>query len=106
MRKNFPLTVEGRHRDRVLDAVRHDIRKYLARERRRPVPEGAQIWAFDCRIGATQDTAEAVPVDALKARLDALAQQGLPGVYIEILARPALRPPRAKAPSEAPGTTD
>ena len=39
-------------------------------------------------------------------RLDALAQQGLPGVYIEILARPALRPPRAKPPSEAPGTTD
>lgn len=95
MRKNFPLTIEGRQRDRVLDAIRHDIRKTLQRERRRPVPEGAQFWDFDCRIGATQDAAEAVPLDALKARLDALAREGLASVYIEILARPGVRAPRA-----------
>jgi hypothetical protein len=41
MRKNYPLTIEGKNRDRVLEAVKHDIRKYLKRERRRPLAEGA-----------------------------------------------------------------
>jgi hypothetical protein len=94
MRKNFPLTIEGRHRDRVLDAVKHEIRKYLQRERRRPVPEGAQFWDFDCRFGLTQDLAEPVAESAIKPRLDAAAQEGAISVYIEILAKPGFRAPR------------
>ena len=34
MRKTYPLRPEGKHPDRVLDAVKHDIRKYQKRERR------------------------------------------------------------------------
>ena len=100
MRKTFPLTIEGRHPDRVLDAIKHEIRKYLQRERRRPVPEGAQFWDFDCRIGATQDAADPVSVTELKPRLDALARDGLASVYLEILARPGVRaaPPAGAAP--------
>jgi len=102
MRKNFPLTVEGRHPDRVLDAIKHEIRKYLQRERRRPVPEGAQFWDFDCRIGPTRESADPVPVTELKPRLDALARDGLAAVYLEILARPGVRaaPPAGAAPAE------
>jgi len=94
MRKTFPLTIEGRHPDRVLDAVKHDIRKYLQRERRRPVPEGAQFWDFDCRLGLAQDSAEPLPVTDIKPRLDAVAQEGANSVYIEILAKPGFRAPR------------
>ena len=39
MRKTFPLQIEGRHPDRVLDAIRHDIRKALKRQ----IAEGASI---------------------------------------------------------------
>jgi hypothetical protein len=99
MRKNFPLTIEGRHRDRVLDAVKHEIRKYLQRERRRPVPEGAQFWDFDCRFGLTQDLAEPVAESAIKPRLDAAAQEGAASVYVEILSKPGFRAPR---PAETP----
>ena len=35
MRKTFQLQVEGKNPDRVLDAVKHEIRKYIKRERRR-----------------------------------------------------------------------
>ena len=47
MRKTYPLHIDGRHPDRVLDAVKHDVRKYLKRERRRDLPEGADFWDFD-----------------------------------------------------------
>ena len=58
VRKTYPLRPEGKHPDRVLDAVKHDIRKYMKRERRDPLPEGADFWDFDCRFGADKDSAE------------------------------------------------
>ena len=50
MKKTYPLTAEGKHPDRVLEAVKHDIRKYFKRERSRPVPAGADFWDFDCKV--------------------------------------------------------
>ncbi len=91
MRKTFQLHIEGKNRDRVLDAIKHDIRKYLQRERRRPVPEGAQFWDFDCRFGLTQDSAEVLPEAEIKARIDAAALDGADKFYLEILAKPGFR---------------
>lgn len=99
MRKTFPLRVEGRHPDRVLDAVKHEIRKYLKRERRRALPEGTDYWDFDCRFGATRETAEVVHLAEVIGRVDGVAQAGGDSFYLEILARPAKRKPR---PAEAP----
>ena len=47
MKKTFPLQQEGRHPDRVLDALKHELRKYMARERRRPLPPETDFWDFD-----------------------------------------------------------
>ena len=94
MRKHFQLHIEGKNRDRVLDAIKHDIRKYLQRERRRPVPEGAQFWDFDCKFGLTQDSAEVVSVADIKSRVDAAAADGAEKFYLEILAKPGVRTPR------------
>ena len=58
MRKIFQLHVEGGNRDRVLDAVKHEIRKYIKRERRRDLPEGADFWDFDCRFGRSREDGE------------------------------------------------
>ena len=38
MKKTFKLNVEGKHPDRVLEAVKHEIRKYVKRQRRVPLP--------------------------------------------------------------------
>jgi hypothetical protein len=94
MRKTYPLRPEGKHPDRVLDAVKHDIRKYLKRERRRDLPEGAHFWDFDCRFGPSQEAAQVVHMAALIAELDALAKAGAESCYVELLAKPAVRQPR------------
>lgn len=102
MRKIFPLTQEGRHRDRVLEAVKHEIRKYLKRERRRELPEGVDFLDFDCRFGATKEAAEVVHLSALIGRLDTVAREGGEQAYVEILAKPGMRRPRADADREHP----
>ncbi len=91
MRKIFPLTQEGLHRDRVLDAVKHDIRKYVKREQRRELPDGADFLDFDCRIGATKDTAKSVHLSALTGHLDEVANAGATEAYVEILAKAGFR---------------
>lgn len=94
MRKTYSFQAEGRHPDRVLESVKHDIRKYFKRERRRDLPEGADFWDFDCRIGADKDSAEVVLPSALIAQVDTLAKGGAGQAYVEVLARAAQRPPR------------
>ena len=100
MKKTFPLTVEGKNSDRLLDATKHEIRKYLKRERRRDLPEGADFWDFECRFGATPETSVLAHVAELIDLVNAAAKNGEKQFYIEILARPAqrtARPPGAEA---------
>lgn len=94
MRKIYQLHVEGKHPDRVLDAVKHDIRKYIKRERRRDIPAGADFWDFDCRFGATQETAAVVHIAAITEAINTVAAEGGKQFYIEILAKPGKRTAR------------
>ncbi|WP_101046759.1 DUF6172 family protein [Macromonas nakdongensis] len=106
MKKTFSLQIEGKHPDRVLDAVKHELHKYVKRERRKALPAGVDYWDFDCTLGADADSAEAVHVKALSARLDELAQGGAQQVYVAIAARAGVRqfqarPDAGDAPADA-----
>ena len=91
MRKTYSLRAEGKNPDRVLEAVKHDIRKYMKRERRRELPEGADFWDFDCRFGVDKDSAHTVHPAELIGKLDELAQAGGEQCYVELLAKPRAR---------------
>lgn len=106
MRKTFALRPEGKHPDRVLDAVRHDIRQYMKRERRKPLPEGSHFWDFDCRLGVDEGSAQALHPGELLRQIDALAQAGATQCFVVLLAKPAVRKwrPRPEEGSEAVGT--
>lgn len=98
MKKTFPLAVEGKHPDRLLDSIKHELRKYVQRERRRPLPEGVDFWDFDCKFGPDAASAEVVHVAELNKRLDALVQAGGTQFYAEILAKHGVRQRRESAP--------
>ena len=91
MRKTYLLRPEGKHPERVLEAVKHDIRKYMKRERRRELPEGASFWDFDCRFGADQEGAQTTHPAELIGQLDQLARAGGTQCYVELLAKPRVR---------------
>ncbi|AVS77607.1 hypothetical protein C8234_05620 [Paracidovorax avenae] len=105
MRKTYVLHIDGKNRDRLLDAARHDIHRYLRRERRRALPEGARFWDFDCRFGRTQDDARSVQVEDITRLIDGVAQSGDAQFYVEIVARPGEGMPRKPAarPAESGG---
>ena len=77
--------------DRVLEAVKHEIRKYFKRERNRALPKDVDFWDFDCKVGLTAESAEVVKVSAVVEGLDALAKQGAASAYVEILSKHGVR---------------
>ncbi|AGU50072.1 hypothetical protein VAPA_1c29790 [Variovorax paradoxus B4] len=95
MRKTFQLQVEGKHPDRLLEAIKHEIRKYIKRERRRELPEGSDFWDFDCRFGASAEAAEVVHLSAITGLIDGIVKDAGKQFYVEILAKPGKRKPRA-----------
>lgn len=97
MRKTYPLIIEGKNRDRVLDAVKHDIRKYVKRQRRVALPEGVDYWDFDCKLGLSAETAASLHFGNLIAQIDALAKEGAAAVYVELLAKNGHRKARVAA---------
>jgi hypothetical protein len=101
MKKTFPLKAEGKNPERLLEATKHEIRKYIKRERRRDLPEGVDFWDFDCKFGATEQTASVAHLAELIPLIDALVKSDGAQFYIEILAKHGHRQVRA-----SPANTD
>lgn len=91
MRKNFPLHHPRKADARVLDAIKHDLRNYVQRERRKPLPEGFSSWDFTCKIGANAASAQPVALKQISAALDSVGQTGADEVFVEINAVPVQR---------------
>ena len=100
MKKTFPLQARGKDDARVRDKIRHEVNKYVRRERRKTLPEGFSWWMFACRVGPNAEQAAAKSLDDVGAAIDAVAQTGATTVYVEILASPSHRPP-ARSPRKA-----
>lgn len=95
MKKKFKLTDPKKAPARQVEYVKHEINKYLSRERRKPVREGSDFWDFDCKIGTDEDSAEEIHVSQINKGIDAIVAQGSEQFYLEILAKPGYRTKKA-----------
>ena len=101
MKKIFKLTDPKKHEDRVLEAVKHEIRKYAKREKKKTLSDKATMyWDFDCKVGATADDAKVVVFEELIKALDAVKESGAKEVYVEILAKEVAKPAKEENTSE------
>ena len=91
MKKTFLLTHKKIKAPRLLDAIKHEVKKYIKRERNKALPAGADFWDFDCKYGHTEDQVEVVHISALNKSIDDAAQHELASFYLEIIAKPANR---------------
>ena len=91
MRKVFSLTHEKIKAPRLVDAIKHEVKKYLKRERNKKLPEDSDFWDFDCKYGHTKESADVIHTSALNKSIDDAVQNELESFYLEILAKPAKR---------------
>lgn len=91
MKKTFELTHPKVKLERRVDAVKHEVKKYLKRERNKKLPTGADFWDFDCQFGNTKEEAEPVQLSDINKRIDQTQVDGLTSFYIEIIAKEGIR---------------
>ena len=95
MKKTCVLNVEGKNPNRLLDAGKHDIRKYVKRERAKPLPEGVDFLDFACKVGASEQAATSVHFAEIMSSVDALVKDGANQFYVEIISKPGHRVARS-----------
>ena len=69
MKKTFPLEVPGKKAPRVIDSIKHEVRKYLKRERRKTLPKGVDFWDFFCLVGQDNTHAENTHIAAINKKI-------------------------------------
>jgi len=91
VKKTFPLEVEKLKPPRVIESIKHQVRKYLKRERRKQLPEGVDYWDFDCRAGKDAETSKTIHVAEITGAIDTASRENWQAIYIEIIAKPGVR---------------
>jgi Family of unknown function (DUF6172) len=91
MKKQFPLTSPKHQPARVVEQIKNDIRKYLKRERKKPLPEGVDFWDFACKVGQGETSPETKHVEEILQAIDQATATECGSVYIEIIAIPGHR---------------
>lgn len=91
MKKTFSLTHPKIKVARLADAARHDVKKYLKRERKKDLPAGADYWAFECRFGPSEEEATAIHVSDIGKHIDEAEKARLESFFLEVLAKPGHR---------------
>ena len=96
MKKTFYFEVANKKRERQVEAIRAEIKKYLARERRKPLKDGVDFWDFACKIGEDAERAQPIKETEIKPTLNKYYLAEKKSFYLEILAQPGFKAPRQK----------
>ena len=88
MKKIFKLKDDKRKPERIIEAIKHEIRKYMKRERKKKLPDDAVYWEFDCRFGQDEQNAKTLNSPELITSLDRAREEGWDLCYVELLVRP------------------
>lgn len=91
MKKTFQLTHPKIKVARLVEAVKHEVKKYIKRERNKKLPEGVDFWDFDCKYGPTAENAVEIHLSEINKRIDSAEEQQLESFYLEILVKPGHR---------------
>ncbi|MGH1472108.1 MAG: DUF6172 family protein [Cellvibrionaceae bacterium] len=84
MKKTFNLEHPKIKVPRVVDSAKHHIKKFLKKERKKPLPSGANYWGFDCKFGQSEETAVEVPLSSLTKHIDELVANHIMTFYVEL----------------------
>lgn len=100
MKKIFHIQEENKNSERLVEAIKHEIRKYIKRERSKKLPKDFGFWDFECRFGQTNQSAKSVHSAELTAELDRALSEKWEACYVEIIAKPAQKPQTASKVEE------
>lgn len=100
MKKTFKLTDPKKTFERQVDWVKHEIKKYVVRERRKPLPEHVDYWDFDCMIGENETNPTAIKLSEINRSIDKITANKKTSFYLEIHVKAGLKQKKTASPGE------
>jgi len=94
MNKSYKLIEEKRDKDRVVESIKHEIRKYIKREKNKPLPEDVDFWKLECKISKDSDKLAFVEFQNLIRTIDILVLEEAEILNIEILSFEGIKKPK------------
>ena len=87
MKKTFKLDHPKIKVPRIVDSIKHEIKKTLKKERSNKLPVGTKYWSFDCKLGQSEETAVEVSLLLLTKNIDELVENKAKTIYVEMTAK-------------------
>ncbi len=91
MKKTFKLTHEKIKPERLVEAIRNEIRKYIKRERSKKLSVDVDFLDFDCRFGADADSSDVIHLSEIDKSINWAVAEKLDSFYLEIIGKPGFR---------------
>ena len=91
MKKTFNISHPKIKVARLFEGAKHDVKKYIKRERNKQLPAGVDFWDFDCKYGNTEAEAEVVHMSAINKHIDEAEKLELSSFYLEIIVKEGFR---------------
>ena len=91
MKKTFKLNVENKHPDRLLEAIKHEIRKYIKREKRKPLPENVDFWDLKCKFAKNNEEPQIIDFNDITKNINDAASEKCDSFYMEIISTEGIK---------------
>ena len=100
MKKTFKLSHPKIKVPRLVEAIKHEVKKYIKRERGKTLPPKVDFWDFDCRFGVDEASSEVIHLSAINKSISEAESKQLESFYLEILVKPGYRTKKPKVKKE------
>ncbi|XPV67439.1 MAG: DUF6172 family protein [Halarcobacter sp.] len=87
MKKTFKLQVENKNQDRIVESIKNEIRKYIKREQRKPLPADKNYWFFDCKFAKNEQTPREIPFADIIRYVNEAVDEKCETFYLEIISK-------------------
>ena len=97
MKKTFKLSHPKIKLPRLVEAIKHEVKKYIKRERNKTLPADVDFWDFDCRFGDDEASSEVIHLSEINKFISQAETKELESFYLEILVKPGHRTKKPKS---------
>ena len=91
MKKRFDLIVENKNPQRVLESIKNEIRKYIKREKRKPLKDGVDFWKIQCQFAINDEALQPIKYEDITKCINEAAESNAQSFLIELLSTKGLR---------------
>ena len=100
MKKTFSFEDKKIAPARKVEAIKHEVKKYIAREKRKPKPYGVDFWEFDCKFGFTEESAQPIKFVDIRSCITRAFDEKKESFYLEILSKAGHKPKKPPVQTE------